>query len=65
MEMNELEDHIRYLRKWCNEECTAPLDRVALAQALNYIRELEKELSEAKMKVDELIVKNRFTLIEH
>lgn len=55
--MNELEDHIRYLRKWCNEECTAPLDRVALAHALNYIRELEKELAESKIMIDKLIVK--------
>ena len=57
MEMNKIEDHVRYLRKWCNEECTAPIDRVALACALSYIRELEKELAESKIMIDKLIVK--------
>lgn len=33
----EIYDELRYLRKWLNEENTAPIDRVALAKVLTYL----------------------------
>lgn len=40
------DDDFRYLRKWLNEEVTAPIDRVALATALNEITELRRQVAE-------------------
>jgi hypothetical protein len=37
-----MNDDLRYLHKWLNEEQTAPIDRVALAKMLAFVTELEE-----------------------
>ena len=39
-----MNDDLRYLHKWCNEEQTAPIDRVALAKMLALVTEMGEAL---------------------
>ena len=39
-----MDDDIRYLRKWLNEENTSPVDRVALATVLNEVINLRDRM---------------------
>ncbi len=41
---DDMADDIRYLRKWLNEENTAPIDRRALACVLAYVFKLEADV---------------------
>ena len=57
-----MNDDLRYLHKWLNEEQTAPIDRVALAKMLALVTEMGEALEEVvgtTYSVDEALAKYR------